>query len=164
MMKWLLLPAFTLAFVGSLGAETKAQEAKDIIGAWAQVGNVNIAADGRKTEAFGPNPKGQALFGANGRYAIILHRPDMPKVAANNRMKATAEENAAILGGLIAFYGSYTVANKIIVLKIEGSTFPNWAGVEQRRFIKSLSGDELIFGNEGGAAGGTNEVTFKRIK
>jgi hypothetical protein len=163
-MKWLLLSVFTLASGGLLGAEAKAQDAKQIIGAWAQVGNVNIAADGTKTESFGLNPKGQALFDSNGRYTIFLHRADLPKVAANNRLKATPEENTAILGGLIAFYGSYTVADKIIVLKIEGSTFPNWAGVEQRRFIRSVSADQLTFGNEGGSQGGTNEVTFKRIK
>jgi hypothetical protein len=159
-MKWLLCAALVLAF-GSV--EAKAQEAKDIVGAWAQVANVNIAADGAKTDAFGPNPKGQVLFDANGRYAIILHRDGLPKVAANNRMKASAEENAAILGGLVAFYGSYTVKDKIIVLKIEGSTFPNWVGTEQRRLIRSVTGDELAFGNEGGAAGGRNEVTFRRI-
>ena len=137
-MKWLLCAALALAF-GAMDA--KAQEAKDIVGAWAQVANVNVAADGTKTEAFGPNPKGQVLFDANGRYAIILHRDGLPKVAANNRMKATAEENAAILGGLVAFYGSYTVKDKIIVLKIEGSTFPNWVGTEQRRLIRSVTGD-----------------------
>jgi hypothetical protein len=44
------------------------------------------------------------------------------------------------------------------------NSIPNWAGVEQRRFIRSVSADELTFGNEGGSQGGTNEVTFKRIK
>jgi hypothetical protein len=158
-MKWLMCAALVF---GVSVMQATAQEA-NLIGAWAQVANTNIAADGTKTEAFGSNPKGQVLFDASGRYAIILHREGLPKVAGNNRMKATAEENAAILGGLVAFYGSYMVKDKIIVLKIEGSTFPNWVGTEQRRLIRSLTGNEMTFGNEGGAAGGRNEVTFKRI-
>jgi hypothetical protein len=140
------------------------QEAKDLVGTWAQVSNVNTAADGTKSDLFGANPKGQAIYGSDGRFALILHRAELPKFASNNRAQGTPEENKAVVSGMIALYGSYTVANKEIVMKVEGSSFPNWVGTEQRRPISSLSGDELKIINRGGSSGGQNELVFRRIK
>jgi hypothetical protein len=138
-LRTLILASATLPFVSLVPASSTAQEAKDIVGAWAHVSNVNTAADGTKSDLFGADPKGQALFTSDGRFAIIFHRAEMPKIAANNRMQGTADENKAIVGGMISLYGSYTVANKEIILKVEGSSFPNWVGTEQRRPIASFT-------------------------
>jgi hypothetical protein len=154
----LLAAALMLSFTPS-----HAQQAKDIVGAWSHDQNVNNT-DGKTSDLFGPNPKGQALFSPDGRFAIIFHRNDLPKLASNNRAKGTAQENASVMAGLIALYGSYTVADKVIVLKVEGSSFPNWVGTEQRRPIASLTKDELRIVNEGGSAGGRNELTLRRIR
>jgi hypothetical protein len=157
--------ATTLLLAGfALAATAQAQEAKDLVGAWAHVSNVNTAADGSKTDLFGPNPKGQALFSSDGRYSIFFHRADMPKIAANNRTKGTPEENAAIVGGMIALYGSYTVVNKELIMKVEGSSYPNWVGTEQRRPLSSFTPEGFNMINMGGSAGGRNDLVFKRIK
>ena len=50
-----LLP---LAGFGLTATSATAQEAKDIVGAWAHVSNVNTAPDGTKSDLYGPNPKG----------------------------------------------------------------------------------------------------------
>jgi hypothetical protein len=147
-----------------LGSAASAQEAKDIVGAWAHVSNINTAADGTKSDLFGANPKGQALFSSDGRYSIMFHRSEMPKIAANNRTQGTAEENKAIVAGMISLYGSYTVSGKEIILKVEGSSFPNWVGTEQRRPVSSFNADEMHWVNMGGSAGGRNDLILKRIK
>ena len=153
-----------LIAVGLTLGISEAQEAKDLVGAWSHFSNVNTAADGTRSDLFGANPKGQALFGSDGRFAIIFHRAEMPKIAPNNRTQGTAEENKAIVSGMISLYGSYTVVDKVFVMKVEGASYPNWVGTEQRRPISSFSADEIHIINMGGSAGGRNDQILKRIK
>jgi len=84
-----------------------AQTAKDIVGTWKQVTNINIAPDGRRSEPFGSNPNAIITFDANGRFVTVTTRPDVPKFASNNRMQGTAEENKAMVQGGIAYFGTY---------------------------------------------------------
>lgn len=64
----------------------------------------------------------------------------------------------------IAHFGTYSVdaAGKALVLRIEGSTFPNWTGTEQRRTF-ALSGDELTYSTPG-SIGTPTQVTVRRAK
>ncbi len=48
-------------------------------------------------------------------------------------------------------------------LHIEGSTFPNWDGTDQKR-VMTVSGDELKIAVPTGSTGGRNYVVFKRAK
>ena len=48
-------------------------------------------------------------------------------------------------------------------MKVEGSTYPNWTGTEQKRTVVSFTGDELKW-TLPASIGGTAEVTWKRIK
>jgi Lipocalin-like domain len=142
-----------------------AQTAKDLVGTWTNVSNTNIRPDGSKADVFGPRGTGIVIFESNGRYAIINVNPDIPKFASNNRAQGTAAENKAVVEGSIAHYGtySYDAANKVINLKIEGSTYPNWAGTEQKRTIITFAGDDLKW-SVAASIGGTGEVGWKRVK
>jgi hypothetical protein len=141
-----------------------AQTAKDIVGTWKQVTNINIGPDGRRSEPFGPNPNSILTFDANGRFVSVGTRPDLPKFASNNRMQGTAEENKAIVQGSIAYFGTYSVVDKVIVQKVEGSTWPNWTGTDQKRPIISLTGDDMKVTVPAASLGGTGEITYKRVK
>jgi hypothetical protein len=141
-----------------------AQTAKDIIGTWKQVTNINIGPDGRRSEPFGPNPNSILTFDANGRFVSVGTRPDLPKFASNNRMQGTPEENKAIVQGSIAYFGTYSVVDKVIIQKVEGSTWPNWTGTDQKRPIVSLVGDDMKVTVPAASLGGTGEITYKRVK
>jgi hypothetical protein len=141
-----------------------AQTAKDLVGTWKPVSIVVTGPDGRRTEPFGPNPNSILTFDANGRFVLVNTRPDLPKFASNNRMQGTAEENKAIVQGTIAYFRTYTVVDKVIIHKLEGSTWPNWAATDQKRPIISLTGDEMKLSNPAASVGGTAEATYKRIK
>jgi hypothetical protein len=91
-------------------------------------------------------------------------RPDLPKFASNNRMQGTAEENKAIVQGSIAYFGTYSVVDKVIIEKVEGSTWPSWIGTDQKRTITSLTGDDMTLANAANSVGGTGETTYKRVK
>jgi Lipocalin-like domain len=61
-----------------------------------------------------------------------------PNFASGNRETGTPEENKAAVQGGIAYFGTYSVSetDKIITYHLEGSTFPNWRGVDQKRIFK----------------------------
>jgi hypothetical protein len=155
-----------LLFLGVVlsAGEVCAQTAKDLAGTWTLVSVVNE--QGRnKTDAFGPNPKGILTVDANGRYAIIIARAGLPKVASNNRTTATPEENKAIVQGSTANFGTLAVnaTDKTITFKIETATFPNWDGTEQKRAF-TVTGDELQYTVPATTTGGTATTVWKRAK
>lgn len=158
------LASIALSFGIALPGSAVAQTAADLVGTWTNVGNINIRADGSRVSVFGPNGKGLAIFDAGGRFAIININPDTPKFATNNRAQGTAAENKAAMEGGIALYGTYTVgADKAISFKVEGSTYPNWTGTEQKRVVVSFTGDELKW-TLPASIGGSAEVTWRRVK
>jgi len=143
--------------------KAEAQTAQDLVGTWTLV-SATIQQSGGQTETFGPNPLGTLIFGPDGRYALIFLHRDLPKVASNNRASQTAEESKANAQGTIGHFGTYRIdaADKSLILRIEGSTFANWIGAEQRRPF-SLSGDELTYTSPG-STGTPAKVVMRRVK
>jgi hypothetical protein len=101
----------------------------------------------------------------NGRFSITVVRSDLPKFASNNRMSGTPEENKAIVQGIIAYLGTYSIdeATHVLTVNIEGSTFPNFTGGTQTRML-SFDGDEVTYFNPTPSMGGSANVTYRRAK
>jgi hypothetical protein len=153
------------AATGSWAQGKASTSAKQLIGHWTLVSNVNEV-DGKKVDVFGANPKGLFIFDRSGRYAILIFRADLPKIASNNRNTGTAEENKAVVQGSLAHYGTYTVNEKegSYNLRPQGSTFANWLGADQPRKF-SIAGDELKITNPAPSVGaGTSYLILKRAK
>ncbi|MBA4374141.1 MAG: hypothetical protein C0402_14925 [Thermodesulfovibrio sp.] len=135
-------------------------------GSWTLISIYNEL-DGKKTEQFGANPRGSMLLTPDGRFSLIFMRASLPKFASNVRTKGTVEENQTVVQGSVAFFGKYEVTGdkeQILNLHIEGSTFPNWDGQDQKRPI-TVNGDELQMVNRTpSVGGGTNYVVWKRAK
>ena len=163
MSRTIVLSAVALGICLASPGAAFAQTAQDLVGTWSNVRNVSIRPDGSKVDIFGPKGTGMAIFTSNGRFAIVNINPDTPKFAGNNRAQGTAEENKAATLGAIALYGTYSVANKAIVFKVEGSSFPNWTGTNQQRSLKSFTKDEFTWSLPA-SVGGTAEVSWKRLK
>jgi hypothetical protein len=160
----LALTTMALSGAALSAGDAFAQTAKDLVGTWKSVSTIVTGPDGRKSEPFGPNPNSILVFDANGRFVLVNTRPDLPKFASNNRMQGTAEENKAIVQGSIAYFGTYSVVDKVIILKLEGSTWPNWTGTDQKRPIISFMGDDMKVTVPAASLGGTGETTYKRLK
>lgn len=162
--------AFATIFVGSglvLGTSASAEQKslKDqLVGSWIFVSSTTKAEDG--SPLWGTNPKGIAIFTANGRYSTHLMRADRPKFAANSRAKGTPEENKAAVVGNISSFGSYTVdeAKKTFTIRFEGSTYPNLEGAVQTRPFE-IVGDELRVTNPSPTVGGPpSNIVYRRDK
>ena len=102
----------------------------------------------RKPIILVPIRKAKQFSTLNGRFSILFIRSDVPKFTSNNREAGTPEENKAATQGGLAYFGTYSVgeADHTLNSHIEGSTFPNWRGADQKRVLE-LSGDELILTN-----------------
>jgi hypothetical protein len=139
--------------------------AKQAQGSWTLV-SVYTEQEGKKIETLGSQPRGFLTITPDGRFSWILLKAGLPKFAADNRMKGTAEENQAIVQGSLAAYGTYKVVNekeRAVQVHIEGSTFPNWDGQDQKR-IWTVKGDELAVTNPTASVGGVAYLIFKRAK
>ena len=137
-----------------------------LVGTWIFVSAQDAKPDGSTVDPWGPNSKGSAMYDANGRFTFMIMRSDLPKFASNNRAQASAEEGKAVAQGMIAFYGTYTVneGDKTLTTRIEGSSYPNLVGAEQRRVITSLTADELRYTNPATSTGTKSEAVWRRAK
>ena len=156
----------TVVFGGNAIAQQKAGTlAEQLQGHWSLVSVINEE-DGKRVESFGPSPRGLYIFDRSGRYALQMYRSDLPKFASNNRATGTAEENKAVVQGSLAHFGTYTVNEKegTFIVSPEGSSYPNWTGVEQpaRKFV--INGDELKIANPASSRTGSTYLTFKRLR
>lgn len=155
----------TLFGVSDVWAQEKAaNKAQQLIGHWTLV-SVKNEQGGKTTEPFGPNPKGLFIFDRSGRYAVLQFASDLPKFASNNRDKGTPEENKAIVLGSSCHFGTYSVNEKEGSYSVhpEAGTFPNWVGIDQKRYF-SVSKDELKITNPSGSVGGVATLILKRAK
>src|SRR5262245_1866196 len=138
-----------------------------ILGAWSLVTVIGEGPDGSQVEVFGADPKGIIIFTREGFFSLFQSNAEVPKIAANDRAKATEEEATAVIRASIAYYGIYSVneAEKTLSVRIDGSTFANLiGGPEQRRIITSLTAEELRFTNPRTPAGVTLQTVWKRAK
>ena len=141
-----LVPAVALALPFSVTSAMSQQRSlqQQLVGTWTLVSWEQRKADGGKIERYGANPAGIAFFDSGGRYIISVMRSDRPKYASNALWQGTAEENKATADGTVTYFGTYSVieADGSIAIHIEGSSFPNWNGSNQKRFVE-IAGDRL---------------------
>ena len=123
-MKRLITTLLMLIFVVGDALAQKGSLKEQVLGTWIHVSTTVTAPDGKKSDRPG---QGVLIYAPDGHFAFVNVANNLPKLAANNRDKATAEEARAIVAGSIAYYGTYTVdeATRTIVPKVGGSTFPN---------------------------------------
>jgi hypothetical protein len=148
----LLFAAAGMAVALAAGS-AHALTAKDLAGTWTVVS---------AGASFGPDPKGVAMFDADGHFAIELFRSNIPKYVSGLRTKGTAEEYKATVEGSIALYGTYSVSGTELLLHIESSTFPNFDSADQKRTNLTLAGDELKWTQPTPSSGGEPAPTILR--
>jgi hypothetical protein len=89
--------------------------------------------DGKKGEPCGGSPKG--VISKDSHLSLFQSRAEIPKIAANDRAKATAEEAQRIVAFSIAYYSTYSVDenSRVMVVNLAASTYANTAIPDQKR-------------------------------
>jgi hypothetical protein len=142
-----------------------AQSAKDVVGIWTLVSNDSVRPDGSRVQPFGAKPHGLLIFDAGGRYSLQLCNSERTKFKSNNRLEGTPEEYKEAVYACNPHWGRYVVndADRAIVFNIEGATFANWQGLQQKRSY-AVSGDQLKYTVPAASGGGVSEVVWRRDK
>ena len=160
-----LVAAATLVAGRPAHSQQPSLKAQLVGSAWA-MGVVAVnRKDGTRADVFGPNPNGVLMFHPDGHFVLFSSRPGRPKYASGNRVQGTPEEFRETVLGSIAYFGSYSVdeEKKIFVIKIKGSTFPDYEGTEQMRPF-TIVGDELRSINPNPSQGGAAlDLVLKRL-
>jgi hypothetical protein len=138
---------------------------EQIVGAWTLVAVTSEMDDGQKGEPFGSSPKGMIIFSSDGHFSLFQSRAEIPKIAANDRAKATPEEAQSIVASSIAYYGTYSIDEntKVMSVNLAASTYANVAAIpNQKRTITLLTAGELKFDNPRTPNGMTLRTAWKR--
>lgn len=155
----------TMMMVNPVIAQQKGGNLKQqIVGTWSLVSQYVDQDGGKKMERFGSKPRGMAIYERNGKFVQVIVHTTLPKIASNNAMTGTADENKAIVQGSMASFGKYTVNDKegTLVSHIDASSYPNWDGEDLKRNV-SISGDEMKIVLPNAAIGGTAYTVWKRV-
>jgi hypothetical protein len=145
----------------AMGEQTSLGE--QILGTWVFVSSTAKLPDG--SPLWGASPKGLMIFTKEGRYSWQIFRSDRPRLASKNRMQGTNEENAAILSGSLAYFGSYKVEDveRTIMTVVDGSTFPNSEGETLKRIVTRITPEMLVYENPATTRGEQVEAVWRRV-
>src|SRR6478752_6215506 len=121
--------AATLLTTAAMAAEPS------LAGTWTLTAADRLKPDGARARDYGEHPKGRLIIDEKGRYSLQIFDGDRPRVASGDKRTATAEENAGAVLGSSTHYGTVAIdaAAHVLVFRIEGASFANWEGTEQRR-------------------------------
>jgi hypothetical protein len=164
MNKALVAFGLCLALSGTALAQQKTAR-EQIVGAWTLVAVTSETDDGKNGEPFGPSPQGVIIFSNDGHFSLFQSRAEIPKIAANDRAKATPDEAQSIVASSIAYFGTYSIDEntRVMVVNLAASTYANVAAIpNQKRTITLLNSDELKFDNPRTPNGMTLRTTWKR--
>jgi hypothetical protein len=158
------ITAFALAVLPTSAVSQQKSLKEQLVGVWTLVSAEMAANDGAKIPFVeGSNLKGLLVFADNHFSLQIIS--EYPKLASNDRLVTTPEEDKATAHGVLSYFGTYTVsdADKVLTFQIERSSYPNQNGVSTKRPINSLTGNELKLRNPGNLVGSTNELAWRRL-
>jgi len=108
-----------------------------LVETWTIVSWKQAKSDGTRLWRFGADPAGVAFLDVRGRYIIHGHAHRSARYASNSLWQGAAEENKQTADGTMTYFGTYTVndVERSIAIHVEASSFPNWTGADQKRFI-----------------------------
>jgi hypothetical protein len=160
----LLCLAVGLSASDSLAQQKSLKE--QLVGTWTLVSSDQVRSDGSKLKQFGTNPKGINVFGANGRFFLMVASADNSRIAARDPNETNQEDVGGLIAESIAYYGTYTVNEEVnvISLHLDASTFPNQIGTDQKRAITSLTADELKYSSPAATSGFQVHQVWKRAE
>ena len=117
-----------------------------LAGTWTLTAADRLYPDGKRTRDYGEHPEGRLIIDAQGRYSLQIFNGERLRVASGDKATATPPELASAVLGCSTHYGTVAVdpAAHVLVFRIEGASFANWEGTEQRRKYV-LTGDSLSY-------------------
>ncbi len=138
-------------------------QAGRFVGHWRLISFEQRSVTGELIQPFGNDPIGRISYDSGGKMAVQLMRRDRQKFADNDPQKGTDAEVRSAFAGYVAYYGSYTVDEKMgtVTHHVEGAWFPNRIGTKQVRRYE-FSGNRLILRAD--LPAGQSVLVWERIR
>lgn len=128
--------ALAVFLAGILPQSSFGEEDGRIVGTWRLLSYVvEVQASGEKLPAMGEAPNGYVTFLPQGRVFFLL-------TGEGRKAAKTDRERAELLGTLVAYTGTYTIAGDTWTTIVDVAWNPEWIGTKQVRSFK-LVGDRL---------------------
>lgn len=117
-----------------------------LAGTWTLEAADVLHPDGSRSSDYGAAPKGLLMIDPQGHYALQIFRSERPHFADSDKAKGSPAEYQAAVMGSSTHYGTIELDAKkhLLVFHIDGASFPNWEGQQQRRSFE-LHGDVLSY-------------------
>lgn len=119
---------------------------QDIVGRWTLIA-CEVRIGDTVNRPLGEHPEGVLSYTRDGWMFVQIVGRDRAALASTDPLGGTEQERAAAYATCLAYCGTYELRGEHIVHRIQLSSFPNWAGDEQVRFV-DLDGDRLALRTE----------------
>jgi hypothetical protein len=115
-----------------------------LLGSWRLLSSDWHDEAGEVDSPLGDDPLGQLTYDDSGTVSAQLTRRNPLRFADDDWRCATADERAGAWSGYFAYFGTYNVDEEAcaVIHHVEGSSFPNLVGTEQRRGC-TIAGNRL---------------------
>ncbi|MCO5949094.1 lipocalin-like domain-containing protein [Mucilaginibacter flavidus] len=135
-----------------------------IVGSWRLTAADKILPDGKQVADYGANPRGIAIFTADGHYVVEIFRSERLKFASGDRAKGTPDEYRDAVMSASCHLGTYTVdeTKGTITFHTERASYPNWDETTRVSGFK-LEGNKLTWRVPPRPDGTTPVSVFSRI-
>ena len=107
--------------------------ARRLVGTYRLLSFENFADDGEVQTPFGPNPRGFAMYTAEGYMSAILMVRDRPNFPEGDILAATDADRVAAFATSSAYAGRWEIVGDQIIHHLEATTYPNWTDTDQHR-------------------------------
>jgi len=105
------------------------------LGSWALVSFEHVLLSGEVSRPFGDSPTGSILYQSDGQMSAQLSVGSPTRLVNDDPDQASAEEATQAWRTYFGYWGSFkiVVEKRVVVHRVEGSSFSNWIGTEQVR-------------------------------
>lgn len=117
-----------------------------LAGTWALEAADVVHPDGTQSSDYGAAPKGLLMIDRRGHYALQIFRAERAHFAVGDKAHGSPAEYQSAVMGSSTHYGTIELdaSKRLLVFHIDGASFPNWEGQQQRRSY-ALHGDVLSY-------------------
>lgn len=132
------------------------------LGSWDLASFQHTSPSGELSAPFGDSPAGLLMYQADGRMSAQVSINNPTRLASDDSLDASAEEAAGAWRTYFGYWGSFKIYPKqrVVVHRVEGSSFPNWIGTEQTRHFWFDGATRLILQAE--SASGSYTLIWQR--
>ena len=106
----------------------------ELEGTWKLVAWVQEYDDGRRRHPFGQDAAGYITYLA-GRMSALISRTGREPFVSGGQWDAEDSEKARAYGEVLAYGGTYTIAEGTVTHHVDLSLYPNWVGADQVRNV-----------------------------